>query len=190
MRTPASGKKTIVPVCDLPGDPGLEHLKNQARVLQQRVRGGARDAVAVVREFHPRLADAAAGSPELARFPLTAAQLVIARQYGFGSWARLSARPPVAASTIRKILRARRIPPPSGHDRSWRVFLRAHAATVLAADFFHVDCAVTLSRLYVAFVIELQTRRVRLLGITRHPTGQLAATWPGNWRRPEPGSPA
>jgi putative transposase len=80
----------------------------------------------------------------------------------------------VAASTIRKILRAHRIPPPSGHDGSWRVFLRAHAATVLAADFFHVDCALTLSRPYVAFVIELQTRRVHLLGITRYPTGQWA----------------
>jgi hypothetical protein len=80
----------------------------------------------------------------------------------------------VAASTIRKILRAHRVPPPSGQDGSWRVFLRAHATTLLAADFFHVDCAVTFTRLYVAFVIELRTRRVHLLGITRYPAGQWA----------------
>ena len=53
----------------------------------------------------------------------------------------------IAASTIRKILRAHGVPPPSGHDESWGVFLRAHAATLLAADFFHVDCAFTLTRL-------------------------------------------
>ena len=33
----------------------------------------------------------------------------------------------IAASAIRKILRAHRIPPPSGRDGSWAVFLRAHA---------------------------------------------------------------
>ncbi len=78
-----------MPVRDLPSDPSLEHLKNQARNLQLRVRAGEPDAVAAVREFHPRLADAAAGPPELARFSLADAQLVIARQYGFASWARL-----------------------------------------------------------------------------------------------------
>jgi hypothetical protein len=89
MRTPASGKEAFVPVRELPVDPHVEHLKNQARDLQQRVRGGDQDAAAAVREFHPRLADAAAGSIELARFRLTAAQLVIARRYGHTSWARL-----------------------------------------------------------------------------------------------------
>jgi putative transposase len=77
----------------------------------------------------------------------------------------------IGAGTIRRILRGRRIPPPAARDDRWCTFLRAHARSILAIDLLHVDCALSLTRLYVAFVIEHRTRRVHLLGVTRYPSG-------------------
>ena len=42
---------------------------------------------------------------------------------------------------------------------------------MLAVDFFHVDCAVTLKRIYVFFALEVGSRYVHILGSTSHPTG-------------------
>jgi putative transposase len=79
----------------------------------------------------------------------------------------------VSASTIRRVLKALKVPPaPKRHtDTAWRQFLHGQAATMLATDFSHVDCAITLQRLYCLFAMELSSRSVHVLGVTANPDG-------------------
>ena len=69
-----------MPAISLPDEPSLEQLRNQAKDLRRAVLAGEPEALAEVAERFPD-----APGP----FPLHAAQLVVARRYGFPSWVRL-----------------------------------------------------------------------------------------------------
>jgi hypothetical protein len=62
-------------------------------------------------------------------------------------------------------------PAPRRSGPTWREFLHAQAAGILAVDFLHVD-TVLLRRLYVLVFIEHGTRRMHLGGVTSSPTGE------------------
>jgi hypothetical protein len=79
----------------------------------------------------------------------------------------------VSASTIRRVLKALRIlrrpggtPTRPGGSSCTRTPRRC-----LPPYFFHVDCAVTLQRLYCLFVMEIGSRYVHILGVTANPDG-------------------
>jgi len=76
----------------------------------------------------------------------------------------------LAPSTVWEILRRAGIEPaPRRASESWREFLCAQAAGMVACDFLTVD-TVLLRRLYVLVFVEFATRRVHLAGITANPT--------------------
>jgi hypothetical protein len=64
----------------LPDDPNLEQLRKQAKDLRDLARAGVPGALDLVGAYHPKGAHPVT---------LTGAQLVVARHYGFASWARL-----------------------------------------------------------------------------------------------------
>jgi transposase len=78
----------------------------------------------------------------------------------------------VAASTVWEILRASGIDPGRRQTGpTWPQFLRSQAEAILACDFFTVDL-LDGTQAYVLAVIEHATRRIHILGITLHPTGE------------------
>jgi putative transposase len=81
----------------------------------------------------------------------------------------------IAASTVREILKNAEIhPAPRRAGATWRQFLRSQAEAILACDFFTADL-LDGTQAYVLAVIEHATRRIRILGVTVHPTGAWTA---------------
>ena len=81
----------------------------------------------------------------------------------------------VAASTVWEILKASGIDPGRRQTGpTWPQFLRSQAEAILACDFFTADL-LDGTQAYVLAVVEHATRRIRILGVTLHPTGQWTA---------------
>jgi transposase InsO family protein len=81
----------------------------------------------------------------------------------------------IAASTAWEILKNAGIDPaPRRTAPTWSQFLRSQAEAILACDFFTADL-LDGTQAYVLAVIEHATRRVRILGVTLHPTGEWTA---------------
>jgi hypothetical protein len=79
-RGPQAAKGVALPAVPLPGNPSLEQLRKQAKDLRDLARAGVPGALELVAAHHP-----GGGNP----VGLAGAQLVVARHYGFTSWARL-----------------------------------------------------------------------------------------------------
>ena len=81
----------------------------------------------------------------------------------------------VAASTAWEILKKAGIDPaPRRTCRAWSQFLRSQAEAILACDFFTAGL-LDGTQAYVLAVIEHASRRIRILGVTLHPTGEWTA---------------
>jgi putative transposase len=159
-------------------------LAGLARLLPRPTRRGLFVRPETLLRWHQDLVRRRWSYPHQRGRPATAAEiralvLRLAREnpaWGYrrihGELCRLGYRGRVGASTVWTILqRAGGDPAPKRSAVSWRQFLQAQAAGVVAVDFFTVD-TVLLRRLYVLFVIEVATRRVYLLGVTAHPVGE------------------
>jgi putative transposase len=81
----------------------------------------------------------------------------------------------VGRSTIARMLKAAGVPPGRQRPMTWRTFVRTHWPALVAADFFTTEVwtARGLVTYYTACVIELQSRRVRVLGSTPSPDGDF-----------------
>jgi transposase InsO family protein len=82
----------------------------------------------------------------------------------------------IGRNTIKRILLENGYDPAPlrRNGMSWETFLKAHWGAIAATDFFCVEALTRtgLARYFVLFLIDLQTRRVEIAGISRRPDGE------------------
>ncbi len=78
----------------------------------------------------------------------------------------------VAKTTVQRYMRQAR--PPQRSGQPWATFLRTHAADIWACDFLPVR-DLLFRQIYAFFVVELASRRVVHVAVTRHPTDAWVA---------------
>lgn len=79
----------------------------------------------------------------------------------------------VSDQTVGNILKRHDIPPAPKRKKatSWKDFIRTHMAVMVGTDFFTVEVLTLrgLKTYYVLFFLHLESRRICLAGVTRHP---------------------
>jgi transposase InsO family protein len=79
---------------------------------------------------------------------------------------------PIAKSTIQQYLKGRRAAGPG--SQTWRTFLRNHACAIWACDFLQTH-DVWFRPIFAFVIIELASRRVVYIAVTRHPNDSWVA---------------
>jgi putative transposase len=141
--------------------------------------GQARDVAALHRQLVARrwtYAHRAPGRPPLESSLRTLIQRLGHENPHWG-YRRIAGEPKglsisVSATSVRKVLleAGLQLAPQRSHS-SWRAFLRAQAASMLACDFLTVETAF-LQRIYVPFFISPATRRIEYIAATSNPDGR------------------
>lgn len=82
-----------------------------------------------------------------------------------------------APSTIAKTLKDAGVPPSPGRPTSWGTFLKSHAGTIAAMDFFTAEVWTSrgLVTHYVLFALRLASRLVEIVGVTTNPDAAFMA---------------
>jgi len=115
----------------LPTHPDLDQYKKQAKDLLKQLQSGVPDAVRRLQQSHPRFKGLSDANARIAACVLADAQLVVAREHGFSSWAAFKRRIQVSARALEDAVSRRGAAP--SNDGVRELLLRQRVGDPLGA---------------------------------------------------------